>query len=137
RERLHDRTEGGVEVRAVARGNSHRRIDGELAIIGAECFTPARFSLVVERRRGVTEEAEIDGLARARADFCHLLAELLRIEHRAWERPERARLRRGRREFPIHGAGHWRLHDRKLDLEQLDETASGHMAASPTMLQPI
>lgn len=71
----------------------------------------------------MTEEAEIDGLARARADFSHLLPDLMPIEHRAGERPERARLRRGRREFPIHGAGHWRLHDWKLDLEQLDETA--------------
>jgi hypothetical protein len=52
------------------------------------------------------------------ANFPHLLADLLRIEHRAWQRAERARFRRGCYQLPIYGAGHRRLDDRKLDLEQ-------------------
>jgi hypothetical protein len=70
----------------------------------------------------MTEEIEIDGIARAGTDFPYLLADLVGVEHRAGQRPERAR-RRGRGgQLPIHRAGHRRLHDGKLDLEQLDET---------------
>jgi predicted RNA-binding Zn-ribbon protein involved in translation (DUF1610 family) len=39
------------------------------------------------------------------------------------KRAERARLRRRCRELPVHGTSHRRLHDRKLGVEQLDETA--------------
>src|SRR5207253_4008631 len=74
------------------------------------------------RRWRMAEEIEIDGLLRVRVDLAHLLADLVRIEHRAWKRPERARLGRGYRELPIHGAGNRRLHDRKLDVEQLEQT---------------
>src|SRR5262249_48820878 len=76
----------------------------------------------VEHGRGREEEIEIYGFVRAGADLRHLLADLIGIEHRAWERCERARLGRGRRELPVHGAGNPRLHDRKFDVEQLEET---------------
>jgi hypothetical protein len=71
----------------------------------------------------MAEEIEIYRLLRVGANFPHLLVDLLRIEHRAWQRAERARFRRGCYQLPVYGAGHRRLDDRKLDLEQLDETA--------------
>jgi hypothetical protein len=70
----------------------------------------------------MTEEIEIDGIARASADFRHLLADLTGIEHRARQRSERARGCGLGRQRPIHRPGHGRLHDGKLDLEQLDES---------------
>src|SRR5262249_29254070 len=106
---------------AVARGDRRGGIDRELAVIRRQAFPPARLAGVVEHRRRVAEEIEIYGFLRAGADLRHLLAGLIGIEHRAWERCERARLGRGHCELPIHGACNWRLHDRKLDVEQLEE----------------
>src|SRR5262249_12949714 len=106
---------------AVARGDRRGGIDRELAVIGRQAFPPARLAGVVEHRRRVAEEIEIYGVLRAGAGLRHLLADLIGIEHRAWERCERARLGRGHCELPIHGAGNRRLHDRKLDVEQLEE----------------
>src|SRR5262249_11582940 len=87
-----------------------------------QSLPPSRLAGVVEHRRRMAEEIEIYGFLRASADLRHLLADLIGIEHRAWERSERARLGRGRRELPVHGAGNRRLHDRKLDVQQLEET---------------
>jgi hypothetical protein len=70
---------------------------------------------------GVAEETEIDRLCRVCADFSQLFADLVRIEHRARQRAEGTGLRRCRRKFPVHGAGHRRLHDRHLDPEKLEQ----------------
>src|SRR5262249_14118795 len=109
-----------TELNAVRlpRGDRRGGIDRELAVIRRQAFAPARLAGVVERRRRMAEEIEIDGFLSAGADLRHLLAYLVGIEHRAWERCERARLGRGRCELPIHGAGNRRLHDRKLAVEQ-------------------
>jgi hypothetical protein len=69
----------------------------------------------------VAEEAEIDRVARAGAEPCHLLAHLIGIEHGAGQRSERTRGRSLGRQLPVHCTRHRRLHDGKLDLEQLDE----------------
>src|SRR5262245_7369128 len=119
---LDDIAHDGIERGAVARRHRRGGIDGELAVIGRQSLPPARLAGVVEHWRRMAEEIEIYGFLRAGADLRHLLADLIGIEHRAWERSKRARLGRGRRELPVHGAGNWRLHDRKLDVEKLEET---------------
>jgi hypothetical protein len=113
--------ECAVECAAVARGHGRRWIDLKFAVIRRKPFAPSRFSLVIEHRLGVAEETEIDRLCSVRADFSQLLADLIGIEHRAWERAEGTGLRRCRSQFPVHGTGHWRLHDRHLDPEKLEE----------------
>jgi hypothetical protein len=118
---LDDIAHHGVERGAVARRDRRGGIDRELAVIGRQAFAPARLAGVVEHRRRMAEEIEIYGFLRAGANLRHLLADLIGIEHRAWERCERARLGRGHCELPIHGAGNRCLHDRKLDVEQLEE----------------
>ena len=120
---LHHVAEGGIERRAIARRHRRGGIDPELAIIGRKPLAPSRFTRVVELRRRVAEEVEIDRLLRARADFSHLLADLIGIEHGAGQRSERTRFGRLGGKLPVHGAGHGRLHDGKLDVEKLDETA--------------
>jgi hypothetical protein len=120
---LDDVAHDGVERGAVARRDRRGGIDPELAVIWRQSFPPSSLARVAEHRRRMTEEIKIYGFLRARPDLGHLLADLIRIEHRARERSKRARLRRGGGEFPIHGAGNRRLHDRNLDLEQLDDTA--------------
>ncbi len=119
---LDDIAHDGIERGAIARGDRRGGIDREFAVIGRQSFPPARLAGVVEHRRRMAEEIETYGFLRAGADLRHLLADLIGIEHRAWERCERARLRRGHCELPIHGAGNRRLHDRQLDVEQLEQT---------------
>src|SRR5262249_30802819 len=115
----HSRVEGG----AVAGRNRRGGINPELPVVGRQSFPPAGLACVTERRRRVAEKIEIYGLLSASADLAHLLANLLRIEHRARERAKRACFRCGCCEFPVHGACHRRLDDWNLDAEQLDETA--------------
>src|SRR5262249_12463714 len=119
---LDDIAHQGIKRGAVARRDRRGWIDRESAVIGRQAFPPSRLAGVVEHRRRMAEEIEIYGFVRAGADLRHLLADLIGIEHRAWERCERARLGRGRRELPVHGAGNPRLHDRKFNVEQLEET---------------
>ena len=128
----------GIERGAVARRDRRGGIDRELAVIRRQPLPPARLASIVEHRRRMAEEIEIDGFLRARADLRHLLADLIGIEHRAWKRCERARLGRGHRELPIHGTGNRRLHDRKLDVEQLEEaTVRPHIRTILRDLVPI
>src|ERR1700746_88039 len=119
---LDDIAHDGIERGAIARGDRRGGIDRELAVIWRPSLSPARLAGVVEHRWRMAEEIEIDGLLRAGADLRHLLADLIGIEHRAWERCERARLRSGHRELPNQCAGKRGLHDRKLDVEQLEQT---------------
>ena len=120
---LDDVAHRGVERGAIARGHRGGGIDRELAIIRGQSFPPSRLAGVAGHRRRMAEEIEIYRFPRAGANFPHLLADLLRIEHRARQRAERARFRRGCYQFPVDGSGHRRLDDRKLDLEQFDQAA--------------
>ena len=65
------------------------------------------------------------GFIGVRADFSHLLANLICVEHCTRQRSERARLRRRDRQLAIHRAGNGGLHDGQFDLEQFEETLVG------------
>src|SRR5207248_3069892 len=80
-------------VKNMPRRHGRGRIDGKLAVVRRELVAPARLARVIERGRAMAEEIEIDRGARARADFSHLFAHLLGVEHGAGQRPERASLR--------------------------------------------
>src|SRR6516162_8989485 len=92
---LDDVAHNGIERGAVARRHRRGGIDRELAVIRRQSLPPARLAGVVEHRRRMAEEIEIYRFLRAGADFRHLLADLIGIEHRAWERCQRTRLGRG------------------------------------------
>src|SRR5215471_19996618 len=87
----HSRVEGG----AVAERNRRGGINPEFPVVRSQSFPPASLARVTERRRRVAEKIEVYGLLSARADLPHLLANLLRIEHRARKRAKRTRFRRG------------------------------------------
>ena len=120
---LDHRAERRVERHAHAGRHRRRRIDAELLVVGLEPLAPARLARVVELRRRVAEEIEVDRLVRARTVFRDLVARLLGVEHRERQRRQAARLRHRDREFEIHRARHRREHDRMLDLEEVEKTA--------------
>src|SRR5262249_6548168 len=76
-------------------------------------------------RRCMAEEARVDLRLRAGAEFRHLLAHLIGVEHCARKRRQGAGLRHRSCQFEIHGAGHRREQDRMFDLEEVQAAAIG------------
>ena len=65
-------------------------------------------------------------------NFVDLLARLLGIEHRAWQRREPAGFGDRSGQLEIHRTGHRREHDRMFDFEEIEEPAVGPHGTLPS-----
>ncbi len=128
---LDRRAKGGIERRAVARRHRRRRVDAELHVIRLERLAPGMLARIVGHRRGMTEEIQIDRLARGGADFLHLRPHLLLVEHGDGQRAESAGFRHRDHQNGVHRARHRRKYDWMFDLEQVEQASVGPHMRSP------
>jgi hypothetical protein len=109
-----------VERRALRALDRLVRVKAEFPIIRRELIAPRRFARVVRARRRVREKIQVERPVRDGADLVRLFGNFFRRKHRAWQRPESARLGDGGHELPILRAGHRRLHDGNFNAEKFD-----------------
>ena len=83
-----------IERRAIGGIDRRRRVEPELLIIRPEPLLPSGLARGIGIDRLVAEEIHVDRRRDALADDVDLLARLLRREHRARQRAQRAALRR-------------------------------------------
>src|SRR5207244_2525921 len=94
-------------------------------VIGFEPLAPPYLARVVELWRRVAEEVDVDRRLGGGAELSQLLAQLIGVEHRAWNGAEPAPTRYLRREHKIHRARHRAEEDRMFDLEEIKNSAVG------------
>ena len=112
-----------IKRRAIGGCDRRVRIETQLAKVRRQPLAPARLLLGRAVDRLVAEEIHVERRRHALPHDVHLLARLVHGQHRAWQRRQRPALRRADHDVGVLGARHRRLHDRHVDLEQVEQSA--------------
>src|SRR5262249_52865016 len=108
-----------------------RRRGAEAREVRAQALDPPRFTGVVGARRRVAEDVHVQRATRPRAKRGDHLARARGVRRAESERAERTRVRDRSRHLRRRYAGHRRLHDRHIDLQELLQPL--HAARSSTL----
>ena len=98
-----------------------RRCGAERRVVGRKAREPGLLARYILGRRRVAEEVQIDRLVALRPELGDAGADLVGAEHGARQRAEPSGLRYRDRHLHAGGVRHRRLHDGKLDAEQIEQ----------------